>query len=46
MFLPTNFSNFEGNKLSTSKNGDLVNILDFPEQQDSLRYALTANPQN
>ncbi|NRA91933.1 MAG: methionine--tRNA ligase, partial [Psychroserpens sp.] len=45
--VPANeFLNLEGNKLSTSKNWavwlpDFLN--DFPNQQDVLRYALTAN---
>jgi methionyl-tRNA synthetase len=45
--VPANeFLNLEGNKLSTSKNWAvwLPNYLeDFPNQQDVLRYALTAN---
>ena len=45
--VPANeFLNLEGNKLSTSKNWAVwlhEYLLDFPEQQDSLRYALTAN---
>ena len=40
--VPANeFLNLEGNKLSTSKNWAVW--LHFPEKQDSLRYALTAN---
>ena len=45
--VPANeFLNLEGNKLSTSKNWAvwLPNyLIDFPNQQDVLRYALTAN---
>jgi len=49
--LPTNvpaneFLNLEGNKLSTSKNWAVwlhKYLQDFPNQQDVLRYALTAN---
>ncbi len=49
--LPTNvpaneFLNLEGNKLSTSKNWAVwlhEYLQDFPEQQDVLRYVLTAN---
>ena len=49
--LPTNvpaneFLNLEGNKLSTSKNWAVwlhEYLQDFPNQQDVLRYALTAN---
>ncbi len=45
--VPANeFLNLEGNKLSTSKNWAVwlhEYLLDFPEKQDSLRYALTAN---
>ena len=49
--LPTNvpaneFRNLEGNKLSTSKNWAVwlhEYLQDFPNQQDVLRYALTAN---
>ena len=49
--LPTNvpaneFLNLEGNKLSTSKNWAVwlpEYLIDFPNQQDVLRYALTAN---
>jgi methionyl-tRNA synthetase len=45
--VPANeFLNLEGNKLSTSKNWAVwlpEYLLDFPNQQDVLRYALTAN---
>ncbi|WP_395078007.1 methionine--tRNA ligase [Flavobacterium sp.] len=45
--VPANeFLNLEGNKLSTSKNWAVwlhEYLEDFPNQQDSLRYALTAN---
>ncbi|UGS23553.1 methionine--tRNA ligase [Flavobacterium channae] len=45
--VPANeFLNLEGNKLSTSKNWAVwlhEYLIDFPEKQDSLRYALTAN---
>ncbi len=45
--VPANeFLNLEGNKLSTSKNWAVwlhEYLLDFPGQQDVLRYALTAN---
>ncbi|MDO5637216.1 MAG: methionine--tRNA ligase [Myroides sp.] len=45
--VPANeFLNLEGNKLSTSKNWAVwLNeyLADFPEKQDVLRYALTAN---
>jgi methionyl-tRNA synthetase len=45
--VPANeFLNLEGNKLSTSKNWAVwlhEYLLDFPEKQDVLRYALTAN---
>jgi methionyl-tRNA synthetase len=45
--VPANeFLNLEGNKLSTSKKlGGLVHeyLVDFPGQQDVLRYALTSN---
>jgi len=45
--VPANeFLNLEGNKLSTSKNWAVwlhEYLHDFPEKQDSLRYALTAN---
>ncbi|AUC83751.1 methionine--tRNA ligase [Lacinutrix sp. Bg11-31] len=45
--VPANeFLNLEGNKLSTSKNWAVWlpdYLLDFPNQQDVLRYALTAN---
>jgi methionyl-tRNA synthetase len=45
--IPANeFLNLEGNKLSTSKNWAVwlhEYLLDFPEKQDVLRYALTAN---
>lgn len=49
--LPTNvpaneFLNLEGNKISTSKNWAVwlhEYLQDFPNQQDVLRYALTAN---
>ena len=45
--IPANeFLNLEGNKLSTSKNWAVwlhEYLQDFPEKQDSLRYALTAN---
>ena len=45
--VPANeFLNLEGNKLSTSKNWAVwlhEYLLDFPEKQDALRYALTAN---
>ena len=45
--VPANeFLNLEGNKLSTSKNWAVWlpdYLLDFPNQQDALRYALTAN---
>ena len=49
--LPTNvpaneFLNLEGNKISTSKNWAVwlhEYLLDFPNQQDVLRYVLTAN---
>jgi len=49
--VPANeFLNLEGNKLSTSKNWAVwlhEYLQDFPEKQDSLRYALTANaPEN
>ena len=49
--VPANeFLNLEGNKLSTSKNWAVwlhEYLLDFPEKQDVLRYALTANaPEN
>jgi methionyl-tRNA synthetase len=45
--VPANeFLNLEGNKLSTSKNWAVwlhEYLEDFPEKQDSLRYALTSN---
>jgi methionyl-tRNA synthetase len=45
--VPANeFLNLEGNKLSTSKNWAVwlhEYLEEFPEKQDSLRYALTAN---
>ncbi|ODS87116.1 MAG: methionine--tRNA ligase subunit beta, partial [Chryseobacterium sp. SCN 40-13] len=45
--VPANeFLNLEGNKLSTSKNWAVwlhEYLTDFPEKQDVLRYALTAN---
>lgn len=45
--VPANeFLNLEGNKLSTSKNWAVwlhEYLQDFPEKQDSLRYALTGN---
>ncbi len=45
--VPANeFLNLEGNKLSTSKNWAVwlpEYLKDFPDQQDVLRYALTAN---
>ena len=45
--VPANeFLNLEGHKLSTSKNWAVwlhEYLQDFPEKQDSLRYALTAN---
>lgn len=45
--VPANeFLNLEGNKLSTSKNWAVwlhEYLEDFPERQDALRYALTAN---
>ena len=45
--VPANeFLNLEGNKLSTSKNWAVwlhEYMVDFPEKQDVLRYALTAN---
>ena len=45
--VPANeFLNLEGNKLSTSKNWAVwlhEYLLDFPEKQDVLRYALTSN---
>ena len=45
--VPANeFLNLEGNKLSTSKNWAVwlhEYLLDFPNQQDVLRYVLTAN---
>ena len=45
--VPANeFLNLEGNKLSTSKNWAVwlpEYLIDFPNQQDVLRYALTAN---
>lgn len=45
--VPANeFLNLEGNKLSTSKNWAVwlhEYLKDFPEKQDALRYALTAN---
>ena len=45
--VPANeFLNLEGNKLSTSKNWAVwlhEYLVDFPNQQDALRYALTAN---
>ena len=45
--VPANeFLNLEGQKLSTSKNWAVwlhEYLQDFPEQQDALRYALTAN---
>ena len=45
--VPANeFLNLEGNKLSTSKNWAVwlhEYLLDFPDKQDVLRYALTAN---
>src|SRR5690606_17090185 len=45
--VPANeFLNLEGNKLSTSKNWAVwlhEYLEDFPEKQDDLRYALTAN---
>ncbi len=49
--VPANeFLNLEGNKLSTSKNWAVwlhEYLEDFPEQQDVLRYTLTANaPEN
>jgi methionyl-tRNA synthetase len=49
--VPANeFLNLEGNKLSTSKNWAVwlhEYLIDFPNQQDVLRYTLTANaPEN
>ena len=49
--VPANeFLNLEGNKLSTSKNWAVwlhEYLQDFPDKQDTLRYALTANaPEN
>ena len=49
--VPANeFLNLEGNKLSTSKNWAVwlhEYLQDFPDKQDALRYALTANaPEN
>jgi methionyl-tRNA synthetase len=45
--VPANeFLNLEGNKLSTSKNWAVwlhEYLIDFPNKQDALRYALTAN---
>ena len=45
--VPANeFLNLEGNKISTSKNWAVwlhEYLVDFPEKQDVLRYALTAN---
>lgn len=45
--VPANeFLNLEGNKLSTSKNWAVwlhEYLVDFPQQQDVLRYALTSN---
>jgi methionyl-tRNA synthetase len=45
--IPANeFLNLEGNKISTSKNWAVwlhEYLLDFPDKQDVLRYALTAN---
>jgi methionyl-tRNA synthetase len=45
--VPANeFLNLEGNKISTSKNWAVwlhEYLIDFPNQQDVLRYALTAN---
>ena len=45
--VPANeFLNLEGNKLSTSKNWAVwlhEYLIDFPDKQDVLRYALTAN---
>jgi methionyl-tRNA synthetase len=45
--VPANeFLNLEGNKISTSKNWAVwlhEYLIDFPEKQDVLRYALTAN---
>jgi methionyl-tRNA synthetase len=45
--VPANeFLNLEGNKLSTSKNWAVwlhEYLIDFPDKQDALRYALTAN---
>ena len=45
--VPANeFLNLEGNKLSTSKNWAVwlhEYLMDFPDQQDVLRYVLTAN---
>ncbi|MBC7494449.1 MAG: methionine--tRNA ligase, partial [Flavobacterium sp.] len=45
--VPANeFLNLEGNKLSTSKNWAVwlhEYLIDFPDKQDSLRYALTSN---
>jgi len=45
--VPANeFLNLEGNKISTSKNWAVwlhEYLLDFPDKQDVLRYALTAN---
>ena len=45
--IPANeFLNLEGNKISTSKNWAVwlhEYLLDFPNQQDVLRYVLTAN---
>jgi|TARA_B110000263_G_scaffold249744_1_gene268337 methionyl-tRNA synthetase len=45
--VPANeFLNLEGNKISTSKNWAVwlhEYLIDFPEQQDVLRYVLTAN---
>lgn len=45
--VPANeFLNLEGNKLSTSKNWAVwlhEYLIDFPEKQDVLRYALTSN---
>ena len=45
--VPANeFLNLEGNKISTSKNWAVwlhEYLVDFPNQQDVLRYALTAN---
>ena len=47
--VPTNeFLNLEGQKISTSKNWAVwlhEYLKDFPDQQDVLRYVLTANAQ-